>query len=105
MTLLEQTYTQLFKAGIVRSAQAFSTDYLQRNANWYAYQKHTGRDFSVGTAIACMQSLRARSAGMTLTQAQTSELQALQRALHSYLADHHAIADVCQLTAIDNTTD
>ncbi len=104
-TLLEEVYQALKQAGIVRSAQAFSTDYLQRNANWYAYQKHTGRDFSVGTAIACMQSLRASSAGMTLTQAQAFELQALQNALLSYLGDHHAIADVSQLATIDNTTD
>ena len=102
-TLLEEVFQTLKQAGIVRSAQAFSTDYLQRNANWYAYQKHTGRDFSVGTAVACMQSLRASSAGMTLTPAQAFELQALQKALLNYLGDHHSISDVSQLAAIDNT--
>jgi hypothetical protein len=60
MTLLEQTYTQLKQVGLVNCAEAFSRNYLQKNCNWFAYQKHTGRDYSVGAAIACLRSIRSQ---------------------------------------------
>lgn len=92
--LLTQVFTTLRDAGLVRSAQAFSTEYLQRNANWYAYQKHTARGFSFGSAVACLQAVRRTSSALSITQQQVTALQKAECALACYLQQHHAVAEV-----------
>ena len=44
MTLVEQTYLGLHSVGLVKSREAFSTQYLGKNPNWYSYQLHVGRE-------------------------------------------------------------
>ena len=51
MTLVEQTYSGLHSVGLVQSRQASSTQYLGKNPNWYSYQTHMRRDFSVSAAV------------------------------------------------------
>lgn len=51
MTLLENTYKILNEHNVVHSREHFSQQFLQRNKNWYAYQTHKNRDFSVPTAV------------------------------------------------------
>lgn len=98
MNLLTHLFTALLNAGLVRSAQAFSTEYLQRNPNWYAYQKHTGRDISSGAAIACVRCARAKLSIASITIAQASVLRQLQAELLDYLAQQHGIAEVCDFS-------
>lgn len=95
MTLLETTYTQLKSAGLVQSAEAFSSNYLNKNHNWYAYQKHTGRDYSVSAAIECLLSIRSQQCSNELTAAQLTALQQLEKQLAAYLYSKHCIVDVC----------
>lgn len=97
MTLLEQTYTELRAAGLTDCAEAFSRDYLGKNKNWYAFQTHTGRDFSVAAAVQCLRSLRSRQTAPGLLQAQRKALTAAEQALLSHLNDAHMIAEIVQV--------
>jgi|GEM_PF-2393038 hypothetical protein len=95
MTLLEKTYSELSSVGLVPSAAAFSADYLGKNKNWFAYQKHLGRDFSIDAAIQCLRRTRARQLAPKLTQAQQHALSAVEFELLTHLNAHHCVADVC----------
>lgn len=92
--LLTEIFTTLRNAGLVRSAQAFSTDYLQRNRNWYAYQKHAVRDFSFGSAVACLRAIHKNRNCQSLTALQLIALQKAESELASFLARHHAVAAI-----------
>ena len=94
MTLLEQTYRGLRDAGLVGTAEAFSTNYLGKNKNWYAWQKHAGRDFSVAAAVQCLRSLRIRQAAPALEGMQGRALAAAERAVLLHLNHTHLVADV-----------
>lgn len=95
MTLLESTYRQLHSAGLVNCAEAFSKDYLGKNRNWYALQKHTGREISVGAAVQCLRSIRKRLAEPALDMEQRNTLAATEVRLVEHLNEAHLIADVC----------
>jgi len=92
MTLLEQTYTGLRQAGLVGTAEAFSTKYLGKNKNWYALQAHYGRDFSVRAAVGCVRSLELAQGSAGLDAAQQSVLQHLAAHLHQHLAAQYGVA-------------
>ena len=95
MTLLERTYTQLRNAELVHCAEAFSRNYLGKNSNWYAYQKHTGRDYSVAAAIQCLRNIRSQQRQTAISTAQQQTLQATELQLLAYLTKKHCVADVC----------
>lgn len=92
MTLLEQTYQNLRQAGLVHTAEAFSTQYLGKNKNWYAHQAHYGRDFSVKAAIGCVRSLEAVTGCDELDEAQQRMVQQLAQHLHQHLATQYGVA-------------
>jgi len=96
MTLLEKTYSDLSSVGLVQCAAAFSADYLGKNKNWFAYQKHVGRDFSVDAAIQCLLRIRTQQQAPKLTQAQQNALAAVEFELLAHLNVQHSVADVCQ---------
>jgi len=58
MNIMNDTYTALRNAKLIKSARQFSSTYVLRNANWFAYQKHNGRDFSLTSATDCLRSIR-----------------------------------------------
>jgi hypothetical protein len=95
MTLLETTYRQLRSTGLVLCAEAFSKDYLGKNSNWYAYQKHTGRDYSVNAAIQCLRSIRSQQRQTAITTAQAQTLKNTEQQLLAYLHAQYCVADVC----------
>jgi hypothetical protein len=95
MTLLENTYRQLRSAGLVRSAEAFSSTYLNKNKNWYAYQKHTGRDYSVDAAIQCLRGIRSQKCVSSISTAQHELLEEIEQQLLAHLNSQHCVADVC----------
>lgn len=95
MTLLETTYRQLRSTGLVHCAEAFSRDYLGKNSNWYAYNKHTARDYSVDAAIQCLRNIRSQQHSKALSKAQRMTLQQVEALLTEYLNTQHCVADVC----------
>lgn len=94
MTLLENTYRQLRNAGLVDSAEAFSSTYLTKSKNWYAYQKHTGRDYSVDAAIQCLRGIRDSKRKHSRNEFQHLALDDVEKNLMSYLKTKHMISDV-----------
>lgn len=95
MTLLEKTFGQLRSAGLVDSAEAFSRTYLNKSKNWYAYQKHTGRDFSVDAAIQCLRGIRSQKRVPAVCTAQHELLNEIEQQLLVHLNSQHCVADVC----------
>lgn len=95
MTLLERTYRQLRSTGLVHCAEAFSRDYLGKNSNWYAYNKHAARDYSVGAAIQCLRSIRSKQHSNDLSEAQLVALERIEQHLIAHLTIQHCVADVC----------
>jgi len=94
VTLLENTYWHLRNAELVNCAEAFSTNYLGKNKNWYAFQTHSERDFSVNAAVQCLRSIRANKALAGLDGRQQVALTAVERELLDYLNTQHCVADV-----------
>jgi hypothetical protein len=94
MTLLETTYSHLRQAGLVSCAETFSIDYLSKNKNWYAFQTHNERDFSVDAAVQCLRSIRTNKALAGLDTQQRSALLESERALLAHLKTQHCVADV-----------
>lgn len=95
MTLMEHTYKQLRDIGLVETGEFFSTHYLGRNKNWYAWQRHAGRDLSAAAAVNCLRAVRARLATPQLATEQHHALASTAEQLLDYLQAHHFIADVC----------
>lgn len=94
MTLLERTYTQLRKMGLTANAETFSIDYLGKNKNWFACQKHAQRDFSVSSALQCLRVIRSNQVTSALSKAQRAALKSAEQALLAQLNEIHCIADV-----------
>lgn len=95
MTLLEQTYRQLHSAGLVRSTAGFSRQYIGRNRNWYAWQKHAGRDMGVAAAVQCVRSIRAQLKAPSIDNTQRQALAAAETVLLWHLRERYAVEDVC----------
>lgn len=95
MTLLEQTYLQLRDAGLVKCAEDFSRDYLGKNKNWYAFQTHTGRDFSVAAAVQCLRKIELCLKYEKPCPTIKILLLNLQSKLKKLLSTQHSIAGVC----------
>ena len=95
MTLLEQTYRQLHSAGLVHSTAGFSRQYLGRNRNWYAWQKHAGRDIGAAAAVQCLRSIRAQLQLPSVNSTQRSALETTETVLLGHLQERYAVADVC----------
>lgn len=95
MTLLETTYTNLHSIGLVACAEAFSADYLGKNRNWFAYQKHVGRDYSVSAAIQCLRAIKGSLKREDLDAQNRTLLMRTAEQLQLHLATKHSIAEVC----------
>lgn len=95
MTLLENTYRQLNDAGLATTGEFFSKHYLGKNGNWYAWQRHAGRDLSTAAAVNCLRTVRAQLSLPLLADEQKRILAEIAEQLLKHLKEHHFIADVC----------
>ena len=89
MTLIEQTYSLLRDADLVRTREQFSTDYVGKNPNWYSYQTHVGRDFSVLTAAHCLRTISKLSNADGIQPKQRHSLARAGALLDGYLREQH----------------
>jgi len=94
MTLLEQTYKRLRDAGLVGTGEMFSTQYLHKNRNWYAWQRHAGRDLSAAAAVNCLRAVRAQLSLPLLASEQRLVLAETAEQLLAHLQEHHFITEV-----------
>ena len=89
MTLIEQTYSLLRDADLVRTREQFSTNYVGKNPNWYSYQTHVGRDFSVLAAAHCLRTISEQSNADSIQPKQRSSLARARALLDRYLREQH----------------
>ena len=89
MTLVEQTYSGLHSVGLVQSRQASSTQYLGKNPNWYSYQTHMRRDFSVSAAVECLRALKQHKDVAAPDKTQTLFIKTITNKLDAYLRKQH----------------
>ena len=89
MTLIEQTYSLLREADLIRTREQFSTDYVGKNPNWYSYQTHVGRDFSVLAAAHCLRTITELSNAETIQPKQRHALAHVIGILDGYLREQH----------------
>ena len=96
MTLIENTYQTLKLANLTTTGEAFSKDYVGRNSNWFAWQRHARRDFSVTAAVQCLRSVRLqRQRAEALSIVQLQALMIAEQGLREHLIERHSVADVC----------
>ncbi len=86
MNIMNDTYTALRNAKMIKSGRQFSITYVLRNANWFAYQKHNHRDFSLTAALDCLRSVRKQlGREAALNEVQTRALQAIEVQLSGFI--------------------
>jgi len=96
MTLTEQIYQTLKQAQLTTTREAFSRDYVGMSRNWFAWQRHMNRDFSLSAAIQCLRSLRVqRQRDPALNHCQKVALQSAEQRLLDHLNQQYAVADIC----------
>jgi hypothetical protein len=89
MTLIEATYSELREAGMVTTREQFSTQFVGRNSNWYSYQLHVGRDFSVSAAVHCLRAIKQLEDAVTMKGKQRRSLAHTAQLLCCYLHEQH----------------
>ena len=89
MTLVEQTYLGLHSVGLVKTREAFSTQYLGKNPNWYSYQTHMHRDFSIAAAVECLRTLKQHEHAAALDNHQTQFIRKITQQLDAFLYEQH----------------
>lgn len=86
MNIMNDTYAALRNAKLIKSGRQFSCTYVLRNPNWFAYQKHNGRDFSLTAAIDCRRSVRKQlEREAALNEVQTRALTAIEDRLSEFV--------------------
>jgi len=102
MKIMNDTYTELRNAKLIKSGRQFSSTYVLRNANWFAYQKHNGRDFSLGAAIDCLRSVRKQMQRTeALNEVQTRALEAIEDRLSEFV---QAITGLAMISRTSSTS-
>lgn len=89
-TLLEDVATYAVKEGLAANYAEFSVAFCGKSANWYAYQKHKGRDFSLSALINCLAQFRSLTAKLgrfnTVWQTELLEIEQLEKKMSEQLA-------------------
>ena len=91
MTLIEQTYRKLNDVGLVSTREQFSTQFVGKNSNWYSYQTHVNRDFSVLAAAHLLKEVSKLAGAECITQDQKDTLLQVSRLLVNYLREKNLV--------------
>lgn len=101
MTLTEHIYQTLKQAQLTTTREAFSRDYVGMNRNWFAWQRHMDRDFSLPAAIQCLRSIRFKQERDTaLKPYQIVALNSAEQRLLEHLSQQYAVADICSSRSV-----
>ena len=102
MSLMERIYTELHQHSFVQTAEQFSTDWCWRSKSWFAVQKTKRSDFSVQTAINCLNKTKVKIAFAHMSRKKLGGiadsdirvLNGIRDELETYLLEQHKIAAV-----------
>ena len=96
MTLIEHIYQTLKQAELTANHEAFSRDYVGKSRNWFAWQRHTQRDFSISAAIQCLRLIRLQQErDLALNVVQRQALTIAEQELLQHLNEQHSVAEIC----------
>ena len=91
-TLLQEVADFAIRENLAKNYSDFSAHWLNKNPNWYAYQTHVGRDFSLPTLINCLQRFQQITAKLgtfdTVWQSEILEIEQLQTKMWNKLQEH-----------------
>lgn len=92
MTLIERTYQTLKQAKLTTTREAFSRDYVGMSRNWFAWQRHMKRDFSLISAITCLRCIRARQDySLPLNRTQRMALDTAERQILEHISESYGV--------------
>lgn len=102
MLLIEKIYGRLLETDLVDSAEDFSIVWCGKSKSWFAERKHSGRDFSISTAINCLDHIRtkrffAQRKNLSLDGLLDYEIRTLDQItaeIKEYLLEQHRISEV-----------
>ncbi len=102
MSLMEQIFTELREHSFVQTAEQFSTDWCWRSKSWFAVQKTKQGDFSVQTAINCLNKTKVKIAFAHMSRKKLGSiadsdlrvLNGIKDELEAYLLERHKIAAI-----------
>ena len=91
-SLLQEVGEFAVRENLSRNYSDFATQFLGKNPNWYAYQTHMGRDFSLPALINCLQRFQTLTAKLgtfdTVWQSEILEIEQLQTKMWNKLQEH-----------------
>lgn len=91
-TLLQEVADYTIRENLAKSYSDFAVQFLGKNPNWYHYQHHMGRSFSLPTLINCLQKFAKISKQMgtfdTVWQTEILEIEKLQIKMQKKLQEH-----------------
>jgi hypothetical protein len=90
MKLLNYTYMKLIE---IETTEELSQKWCKKNRNWFAWQKHAERDFSIDAAINCLARTRLRLVERQ-DKAGQRELVEVEQLLSDYLLHKHKVAEI-----------
>lgn len=91
-TLLQDVADFTIRENLAKNYSDFSKNWLNKNPNWYAYQTHMQRDFSLPTLINCLQRFQQITKKLgtfdTVWQSEILEIEQLQAKMQNKLQEH-----------------
>ena len=91
-TLLQEVADFTIRENLAKNYSDFAVQFLGKNSNWYAYQTHMGRDFSLPTLINCLQKFQKLTAKLgafnTVWETEILEIEQLQTKMQNKLQKH-----------------
>ena len=93
MKLLNYTYMKLIEIEEIETAEELSQNWCKKNRNWFAWQKHAERDFSIDAAINCLARTRLRLVERQDKAGQRGLVE-VEQLLSDYLLHKHKVADI-----------
>lgn len=91
-TLLKEVADFTIRENLAKNYSDFAVQFLGKNSNWYAYQTHMGRDFSLPALINCLQKFQQLTAKLaafdSVWESEILEIELLQTKMQNKLQDH-----------------
>lgn len=91
-TLLQEVAEFTIRENLAKSYSDFAVQFLGKNRNWYAYQTHMGRSFSLPALINCLQRFQQLTAKLgtfdKVWESEILEIEQLQTKMQKKVQEH-----------------
>lgn len=91
-SLLREVADFTIRENLAKNNSDFAVQFLGKNPNWYAYQTHMGRDFSLPALINCLQRFQQLTKKLgaydSVWASELLEIEHLQAKMQNKLQEH-----------------